>query len=236
MNIRKEYLDTTARSRPGTKITPKGLVIHWTANQKKGAKAINNRNYFNDSGQAVSAHYVADDTEIVQCLPENEMAYHVGAKMYKKEALQQLSSYPNNCTIGIEMCVNVDGDFTKTYQNTVQLAADILKRYGWTINQLWRHYDITGKDCPRFFVDDAIAKHFGFTSAADGWKQFKIDVNNLKEGVKPMASKTNNTPSAWAKEAWEWCLKQEYLDGTRPQDPVTREELAVILQRLKGGK
>ncbi len=225
------YLDKGAKGRPGTRITPKGLVIHWTANQSRGAKAMNNRGYFNNSGVASSAHYVVDDGRTVQCLPENEMAYHVGAKTYKKAALQRLSAYPNNCTIGIEMCVDEGGDFRRTYQNTVELAADILKRYGWTINQLWRHYDITGKDCPRFFVNDATAQQYGFTSAADGWKQFKIDVNNQLGGNFKMAN--SNSPSAWAKQAWEWAKAEGYMDGERPHDTVTREELAAVLYRLK---
>ncbi|TGU66736.1 N-acetylmuramoyl-L-alanine amidase, partial [Mesorhizobium sp. M00.F.Ca.ET.186.01.1.1] len=42
-----EMLLTNPTARPGTKIVPKGLVIHWTANEKKGADAVANRNYFN---------------------------------------------------------------------------------------------------------------------------------------------------------------------------------------------
>lgn len=171
--IRKMFLDPSAKGRPQKKITPKGLVIHWTANTGKGADADNNRNYFNNSGVYASAHYIVDDYQIVQCLPENEMAYHVGAKSYKPT---KLSNYPNDCTIGIEMCVNSDGNFDKMYKNTVELAADICKRYGWTRDNLYRHYDITGKDCPRYFVDNGTAMLYGFASASLGWERFKADV------------------------------------------------------------
>ncbi|KZE51438.1 hypothetical protein AV540_00245 [Brevibacillus parabrevis] len=125
-----DMLLTNKTARPGTKIVPKGLVIHWTANEGKGADAVANRNYFNKPTTEASAHYCVDDKQIVRCLPENEMGYHVGAKSYKPEALQKLTTYPNNCSIGIEMCVNQDGDFRAMYQRTVELAADILKRYG----------------------------------------------------------------------------------------------------------
>ena len=177
--LRQMLLDRAARGRPEKKISPKGLVFHWTANTNKGADADNNRNYFNNSGVAASAHYVVDDHQVVQCLPENEMAYHVGARRYTTQAIEKLSGYPNDCTIGIEICVNCDGDFQKTMENTVALAADICKKHGWTKDNLWRHYDITEKDCPKFFVTDATARAFGFSSAKAGWEEFK---NMIGEG------------------------------------------------------
>jgi len=174
-----EMFLTNKNARPGTKITARGLVIHWTANQGKGANAVANRNYFNNPTTIASAHYIVDDTQIVQCLPENEMGYHVGANSYKPEALKQLSSYPNNCTIGIEMCVNSDGNFQAMYQNTVEHAADILKRYGWGVDKLWRHFDITGKNCPAYFVSDDYARRFTGLTAAQAWAKFKDDVQRL---------------------------------------------------------
>lgn len=38
--------------------------------------------------------------------------------------------------------------------------------------------------------------------------------------------------SSWAAADWEWAQKQGLLDGTRPKDPITREEMAAILHRL----
>ncbi len=171
-----EMLLTNQTARPGTKIVPKGLVIHWTANEGKGADAVANRNYFNKPTTEASAHYCVDDKQIVRCLPETEMGYHVGAKSYKPEALKQLSSYPNDCTIGIEMCVNQDGDFRAMYQRTVELAADILKRHGWSVDKLWRHYDITGKNCPAYFVSDDFARKYTGLTAQQAWAKFKADV------------------------------------------------------------
>lgn len=173
---------TNGKARPGTRITPKALVIHWTANEGRRADAEANRNYFNKPITEASAHYIVDDKQIVRCLPENEMGYHVGAKSYKPDALKRLSSYPNNCTIGIEMCVNQDGDFKAMYQRTVELAADILKRYGWGVDHLWRHFDITGKNCPAYFVSDDCARRFTGLMAAQAWEKFKDDVLRLLTG------------------------------------------------------
>ena len=38
--------------------------------------------------------------------------------------------------------------------------------------------------------------------------------------------------AAWAAEAWQKAKDKGVLDGTRPLDPVTRQELAVVLDRL----
>lgn len=43
----------------------------------------------------------------------------------------------------------------------------------------------------------------------------------------------NNKPSTWAKVAWEKAKDNGILDGTNPQNPLTREQLAVVLDRLK---
>lgn len=190
-----EMLLTNPTARPGTKIVPKGLVIHWTANEKKGADAVANRNYFNKPTTEASAHYIVDDRQIIRCLPETEMGYHVGAKSYKPEALQKLSAYPNDCTIGIEMCVNADGSFTKMYEQTVALAAELLKRYGWAVDKLWRHYDITGKNCPAFFVDERTAQAYFGKNPQAAWESFKQDVHRLLTGFpqKPQAPVDNCT-------------------------------------------
>lgn len=145
----------------------KGIIAHWTANTKKGADAHANRNYFNGSAQYASAHYCVDDHEIVQCIPDNEVGYHVGAKTYRPVGEQMMaggSLSPNFFTIGFEMCVNSDGDWKKTYQNSVELAAYLLRKYQLTTDKLYRHHDITGKDCPKMMLTD------------QSWGQFKKDI------------------------------------------------------------
>jgi N-acetylmuramoyl-L-alanine amidase len=66
-----------------------------------------------------------------------------------------------------------------------------------------------------------------------GWQRFldmvKSELDKLK-GADKVTDK--NTPSSWAKEAWEWAKKEGLLDGTRPKDNLTREEFAVVLKRL----
>ena len=74
-----------------------------------------------------------------------------------------------------------------------------------------------------------------------GWQRFlnmiKAELNSLNKpkGGNNMANK--NTPSTWAKEAWEWAKKEGIMDGNRPKDNMTREEFATVIHRLhKAGK
>lgn len=162
----------------------RAIIIHWTANTHKGAHAMANRNYFNSSdyirvnGNIIyaSAHYVIDDHTIVKCLPDNEVGYHVGSRNPYKPVVHDtlgvpLGDSPNNYTIGIEMCVNSDGDFSKTRQHTIELTNHLLRLHQMSISQVYRHFDITGKDCPKMMLDEPI------------WKQFLIEVESYDKPV-----------------------------------------------------
>ncbi len=143
----------------------RAIIAHWTANTTKGANAMANRNYFNNGSpgiggtfRAASAHYCVDSNEIVQCLPDNEVGFHIGGARYKNDGRRIMAGYkgltPNYFAIGFEMCVNVDGDWDKTYQSSVNLAAHLLFKHRLTISDLLRHYDITGKDCPKMMIEE----------------------------------------------------------------------------------
>lgn len=157
----------TNHNRPGKKLIKlKGVVMHWTANTGVKADALANRNYFNATDRACSAHFIVDDHEIVQCIPENEVAYHVGNDTYTAigEHLRDKPYTPNYYLLGIEMCVNSDGIWEKTYSNAVELAAALLKKHQLGILSLYRHFDITGKDCPKMLLPEK------------DWIKFKADV------------------------------------------------------------
>ncbi|GHU13001.1 amidase [Spirochaetia bacterium] len=161
MEIKKSFLPVNLYSRPGRKLNSvKGIVIHWVANPK--TTADQNRNYFEglknqktDDKRYAGAHFIIGlEGEIIQCIPEDEIGYHVGANSYKQEAVNRLSVYPNNCTIGIELChLNWDGEFSAlTLDAAKNLILDLCQRYSLGRGDIYRHFDITGKDCPRYFV------------------------------------------------------------------------------------
>lgn len=140
-----ELLDYNEYSRPGTALPiVNGIVVHYTANP--GTTAEQNRNYFNglkDSGETyASSHFVIGmQGEIVQCIPCNEIAY--------------ASNERNEDTISIECCIPDDtGKFTEeTYQSLVELTTWLMGRYDLGTDDVIRHYDVTGKACPKYYVE-----------------------------------------------------------------------------------
>ena len=152
-----ELLDYNEYSRPGlstNEIT--GIVIHYTANP--GSTAMENRDYFEglkDSHitQASSNFVVGLDGEIVQCVPTWEVAY--------------ASNTRNFDTVSIECChPDETGKFNEaTYDSAVKLSAWLCVRFGLTSENVIRHYDVTGKNCPKYYVENP-----------DAWIQMKSDI------------------------------------------------------------
>lgn len=156
-DIDVELLTPNSYSRPQTptdKIT--GIVIHYVANP--GSSAIQNRNYFEglkDSHEtyASSNFVVGLEGEIVQCVPTSEVAY--------------ASNERNNDTVSIEVChPDETGKFNdKTYDSLVWLTGWLCEYLQVLPENVIRHYDVTGKPCPLYFVEHE-----------DAWEQFKGDV------------------------------------------------------------
>ena len=135
--ISKQIIPVDGVSRNGEKIIKvNDIVIHYVGNP--GSTAQQNRDFYAGSQSNVSSHL---EGEIIQCIPLNEMS--------------AASNWRNNDTISIETChPDSTGKFTKkTYKSLVKLVAWLEDKCGLTEKHVIRHYDITGKDCPKYFVD-----------------------------------------------------------------------------------
>ena len=77
------------------------------------------------------------------------------------------SNSRNNDTIAIEVChPDETGKFTdKTYDSLVNLVAWLCGEYNLKKEDIIRHYDVTGKNCPKYYVEHE-----------DAWNTFKDDV------------------------------------------------------------
>ncbi len=132
--------------------TIKFLVIHYTAND--GDTDEGNANYFANNVTKTSAHYFVDDDSITQTVPDNYIAYHCGTTgAYKHIACRNTNS------IGIEICDDVKNGVIypskETIANAVMLTKELMAKYGIPPERVIRHYDVTGKACPAYWVDDA---------------------------------------------------------------------------------
>lgn len=164
--VKEEYLTPNEYSRPQKRLNRiNGVVVHYTANP--GATAENNRSYFEGLAQThlthASSHYIIGlEGEIIQCIPLTEIAY--------------ASNGRNDDTVSIECChMDKTGKFNKqTYQSLVSLVAALCIEFELDREDIIRHYDVTGKLCPLYYV-----KH------EKAWDKFKDDV---MEAVKELKS------------------------------------------------
>lgn len=202
------HIPLNATRRPGKKITPKYLTIHSTGNANSTAQ--NERAWLinpNNTRQA-SWHICIDDKEAIEAIPLDEMAYHAG------------TNEGNSQSISIEICESADRK--KTLENAAQLAAKILKEHGWGIDRLKRHYDWSGKVCPRILSANNWA----------GWEEFKRMIGQNLNGGNTMFI---DTKGHWAEKDIEEALKLGLIAKANkfyPNSAMTRAEVTVILMRL----
>lgn len=158
--------------RPGDVRQKKWIVIHETGNSSKGADAKNHSTYLKNLAKAnttyVSWHYTVDDHEIYHHIPDNEIAYHASDG--------RVEGGGNMASIGIEICVNSDGNFDKARDNAAWLTAKLLKENNLTISAVKQHHDFApdGKNCPQTIRDkglwnnllQAVQKYYGATNSS----------------------------------------------------------------------
>jgi len=133
------HIPRSKKHRPGIKMTPTTLTIHSTANPNSTAK--NERNWLVNPSNTryASYHLVVDQNHAIECLPFDEVAWHAGDGSGARSG--------NKTSIGLEICES--GNRETTLKNAAKLAAKILYKRGWGINNLRMHYDWSGKNCPR---------------------------------------------------------------------------------------
>ncbi len=139
-----DYVDTQfihfGSARSGVKLNRiKNIVIHYVGNPNTTAQ--NNRDYFDKESTEVCSHFIVGlNGEIIQCVPIDEKS--------------SASNNRNIDTISIEVChPDSSGKFnTETYNSLVKLTAWLCNNSRLDEDDVIRHYDITGKECPRYYV------------------------------------------------------------------------------------
>lgn len=162
--INVELLTPNEWSRPQIALEQiDGIVVHYTANP--GSTAQQNHDYFeglkDSQSTKASSHFIIGlDGEVIQCIPSSEWAY--------------ASNDRNRDTLSIECChPDESGQFTDaTYQSLVQLTGWLCHRFDLSAEDVIRHYDVTGKDCPKYFVEHE-----------DAWVQFRQDVQEYADSL-----------------------------------------------------
>ena len=168
--VSQEFITPNPYSRPGTELKQiHQIVIHYVANP--GTTARQNMAYFDSlkdqTGEkkiSASSHFIIGlEGEIIQGIPLYEMAYAT-------------SREKNVDTISIECChPDETGKFNEnTYDSLVNFTAWLCRNLKLTEKDVIRHYDATGKDCPRYFV-----------AHEKEWKKFLQDVKEARKQIIP---------------------------------------------------
>ena len=167
-----DYIPTNEYSRPGTPLREiSGVVVHYVGNP--GTTAAANRSFFANLALThetyASAHFVVGlEGEILQCVPLTEIAY--------------CSNTANDHTVSIEVChADETGEFSaETMASLLRLTAWLCEEFDLAPADVIRHYDVTGKICPKYYVENE-----------DAWLSFKQDVSVRIEEDKTANGETN---------------------------------------------
>lgn len=158
MDVRIDFIPQINGNRPGYPMTPKYITIHETANRSVGADALMHAKYVKNPTTNASWHYTVDDKRIVQHLPTSENGWHAG---------DGGNGPGNRSSIGIEICVNADGDYEKALQNAAWLTDKLMKEHNIPINRVVPHNHWSGKNCPT----NLLPKFEDFRRLAEGKKE-----------------------------------------------------------------
>ena len=152
----------------------KYISIHDTGNKRRGADANAHFNFFNGGDRQSSAHYFVDDKQILRIIKDEDRSWAVGDGRGKY-------GITNENSLNIEMCINSDGDFNKTYLNTLRLTKYLMEKYNIPLENVVRHYDASRKICPNIWKENNWEK----------WNRFKEDLNNLDKEQKDYTKNLN---------------------------------------------
>ena len=157
-------------------------------------------------------------------MPDLKVAWSVGGSKYanahKTGGGTMYGVITNTNSLSIEMCDTIRNGVYQaseaTLANAAALGRALMEKYGIPIENVYRHFDVTGKHCPSYLV------------SAQKWAEFKKRLE-----VKIM----DNTPSGAHKDGVEWAVANGILTGNSEGDlmlsqPVTRQQMCTMLYRF----
>lgn len=214
------------------------LVLHYTGNT--GDTAAANAAYFQRSVVKASAHYFVDDTTVYRSVPDLTVAWAVGGTKWADCAQTgggaMYGKITNSNSLSVELCGTAgDGRASEATQtNAAELCRKLMAQYSIPIENVYRHFDVTGKHCPRYWMD------------ALAWQTFKARLKTAP--AKPddafcqqmelwLAQRAAELPSAASEAARRWAedagIVTGFSDGSRQyRSYCTREQTILMLYRL----
>ena len=140
MRVVENYIPKGANN-PDRPIKPDMIVIHYSGGACVSAETLA-RCLVNNNANNVSANYCVDEKDIICTIPPGYMSYGVTGH--------------NEHIINIETCFkDPAGRFElDTIANLRRVVKKCMREFGIPPENVVRHYDLTSKKCPWYYVDN----------------------------------------------------------------------------------
>lgn len=191
------------------------IVIHDTGNKSQGADADAHFNYFNGGNRKSSADFFVDDKKILQVNDYTKYyTWHVGDGKGKY-------GITNANSLGIEICVNSDGNYDVAFEKAVQLTKMLMSELNIGAENVIRHYDASRKNCPA-------------SMSANNWERWKKFKSLLGENE---MEKFVDIKGHYAEEDIKELYKMGIINGVtntefKPDDVATRGQIARVARNI----
>ncbi len=178
-----QLIPRTAKGRrPQLKMIPEYITIHSTGNPRSTAQNEADNVCNNNPDMQVSFHWVVDDKQAINVIPDNEVAWHAGDG----------NGPGNRKSIGVEICES--GDRAKTLDNAARLVAKLMEKHNIPLKRVVQHYDWSGKDCPRILRNPSyIQNYMNWEWFLVTLKEQNLTVEQAKKIVKDKADLEDKT-------------------------------------------
>ena len=214
MNIEKKQIAYNRVKRNGA---IKYIVIHDTGNKSKGANADRHFTYFNGGNRSSSADFFVDDKKILQV---NDYRIYCTWQVGDGKGKYGIT---NQNSIGVEICVNSDGDYEKAFKSAVALAKHLMKELNIPAERVVRHYDASRKNCPASMRANDWSKWTEFKKAIEEEEKMECDFKDIK--------------GHYGEKAVLDLFKMGIVNGVDethfcPNEPVKRADVAIIARNV----
>lgn len=218
----------------------KYICIHYTGNVND--TAANNCAYFAREvlGNA-SAHYFVSDFTVLQSVPLDHYAFSVGDKTNVNKASMH-GIITNANSVSIELCGSKTSTEASGYtkETGAELTASLLIYLGLKPDRVFRHYDVSGKVCPAWAVQEP-QKWFDFLTLVysyynkmkEGGEMFTdAEYNKFCSMMTKYTQEQAEQAATYGETDAELCAKYKVINDGRPQSWTTRRELQTVTARL----
>ena len=232
----------------GVPLTPQGLMLHSIGTPQPSAAVLARYyNQYQPGGLSVCVHaFVQADGTVYQTLPWEVQAWHCGRS-------------GNRTHLAFEICEDGLDDrayFTAVYREAVELTAYLCRRFG--LDPLAdgvvldhaegnrrgiasAHGDVAhwfprfGKTMDDFRRETAALLRRPAEKEAEDLTLQELDAR-IDARIRTVLEGTGSRASSWAQEELARAMAHGITDGTRPGGYATREEVALMAERVYSGR